>query len=294
MRVATKTPGERGDEEVRRLVRLPPKKKPPRYDRRRNRVHIPDPDSDTDPDLQDKDLSLNYKDARATGLIDPQLPSELESLIGGAMDVDARHITLSREAEIVDAARTIHSGVKDQDWGPGCPYRYSLDHAINKLHGQPRVSAFVYDRMLRTLRGQEQPWPRIARALRVASRQMLRMDPVLAYDLNDALIAVEQLGAQDRRAAHVVETTHSDRLKALGTMVSAGLVNVPGTCQAVNWARVALTIDHTVRTLLTNNSHVKIAGNVDPSRYNALYASLFRGMLTAAHQSLTEAGPASK
>ncbi len=86
----------------------------------------PDPDADNDPDTKgDPDMSLNYKDARATGLVDPQLPSGLESLIGGAMDMDARHITLSREAEIVGAARTIHAGIKDQDWGHACPFRYS-------------------------------------------------------------------------------------------------------------------------------------------------------------------------
>jgi hypothetical protein len=249
----------------------------------------PDPDMESDPDLKgDPDMSLNYKDAKAAGLVAPQLPSELEELIGGAMSPDARHITLSREAEIVDAARAIHAGL-DGEWGGACPFRYSLDHAINKLQGQGQVSAFVYDRMLRGLKGQDQPWPRIARALRVASREMLRTDPVLAYELNDALIAVEQLGARDRWAANAVETTHSSRLKALGTMVSAGLVNEAGTVEAVNWPRVALTIDRTVRELLTGEMHVRIAGTVDPSRYNALYASLFRGMLTAAHQSLTEA-----
>lgn len=250
----------------------------------------PDTDTEGDPDLKaDPDMSMNYKDARATGLIAPQLPSELESLIGGAMDWDARHITMSREAEIVDAARAIHDGVKDQEWGPACSYRYSLDHAIQKLHGTPKISAFVYDRMLRNLKGQEQPWPRIARVLRIASREMLRTDPVLAYELNDALIAVERLGARDRWAGSAVETTHSSRLKALGTMVTAGLVNSADTCEAVNWPRVALTIDQTVRTLLTSESHVRIAGDVDPSRYNALYASLFKGMLSAAHHSLTEA-----
>lgn len=58
-KVATKTPGEREDEEAERLSRPSPKKKPPRDDSKRERM-----DADKDPDLStyDKDLSLNYKD----------------------------------------------------------------------------------------------------------------------------------------------------------------------------------------------------------------------------------------
>ena len=56
---ATKNQQEREDEEAERLVRQAPKWKPPRRDKRRERM---DPDSDTDPDLSsDSDLSLNYK-----------------------------------------------------------------------------------------------------------------------------------------------------------------------------------------------------------------------------------------
>jgi hypothetical protein len=60
---ATKTHGEREDEETARLIRPAPKHKPPRRDRRRERT-----DADTDPDLKadigvdgDPDMSLNYK-----------------------------------------------------------------------------------------------------------------------------------------------------------------------------------------------------------------------------------------
>ncbi len=52
---ATKTHGERQDEEAERLVRPAPKLKPPRHDRRRERVQV---DSDEE---EDKDLSLNFK-----------------------------------------------------------------------------------------------------------------------------------------------------------------------------------------------------------------------------------------
>jgi len=61
---ATKNDLESENEETERLVREAPKKKPPRRDRRRERVN-PDRDLDTqgDPDLKnDPDLSLNYKD----------------------------------------------------------------------------------------------------------------------------------------------------------------------------------------------------------------------------------------
>jgi hypothetical protein len=62
LKVATKSEGEREDEEVERLVRPSPKKKPPRDDLRRERV-----ETDSDPDVKpigaetDKDLSRNYK-----------------------------------------------------------------------------------------------------------------------------------------------------------------------------------------------------------------------------------------
>lgn len=53
----TKTKSEREDQETERLVRSLPKKKPPRHDRRRERVNV-DPDLDEE---RDPDLSLNYK-----------------------------------------------------------------------------------------------------------------------------------------------------------------------------------------------------------------------------------------
>lgn len=57
-RIGTKTPGEREDEEIERLVRPSPKVRPPRHDLRRERV---EPDNDPD-DKPDKDLSRNFKD----------------------------------------------------------------------------------------------------------------------------------------------------------------------------------------------------------------------------------------
>lgn len=60
MRLSTKDNYEREDQEAERLVRPEPKQKPPRRDRRRERVQ--DPDAEKDPDLKgDPDLSLNYK-----------------------------------------------------------------------------------------------------------------------------------------------------------------------------------------------------------------------------------------
>lgn len=58
-RVATKTQGEREEEEAARLVRQSPSKKPPRDDSKRERMKVQD---DPDVDAKDKDLSLNYKD----------------------------------------------------------------------------------------------------------------------------------------------------------------------------------------------------------------------------------------
>lgn len=53
---ATKTHGERQDEEAERLVRPAPKLKPPRRDRRRERMEV-----DDDEEEEDKDLSHNFK-----------------------------------------------------------------------------------------------------------------------------------------------------------------------------------------------------------------------------------------
>jgi len=58
-REATKSRGEREDEEVERLVRPSPKVKPARHDLRRERV---EPDDDPDLDNRDKDQSKNFKD----------------------------------------------------------------------------------------------------------------------------------------------------------------------------------------------------------------------------------------
>lgn len=56
-RRSTKDHVEREQEEIERLVRPAPKVKPPRHDKRRERVETDDPDLDT----EDKDLSRNYK-----------------------------------------------------------------------------------------------------------------------------------------------------------------------------------------------------------------------------------------
>ena len=58
---ATKSPVEKEDEEVERLVRRNPKKKPPRRDLRRNRVEDEDPDTEKPGADNDRDLSKNYK-----------------------------------------------------------------------------------------------------------------------------------------------------------------------------------------------------------------------------------------
>lgn len=57
-RLATKEPGEREDDEASRLVRPAPQDKPPRRDKRRERMNV---DDQRDPDLDTKDTSLNYK-----------------------------------------------------------------------------------------------------------------------------------------------------------------------------------------------------------------------------------------
>ena len=61
VRVATKTPGQKEDEEVRRLQRGAPKKKPPRKDLRRERMKVEDDDIEGMGADGQKDLSKNYK-----------------------------------------------------------------------------------------------------------------------------------------------------------------------------------------------------------------------------------------
>lgn len=62
-KMATKTKGEKEEEEVERLVRPVPTKKPPRSDLRRERIKVEDPDLDDNKSgtTKDPDLSLNYK-----------------------------------------------------------------------------------------------------------------------------------------------------------------------------------------------------------------------------------------
>jgi len=57
-KTSTKDQYQRENEEVERLVKKSPTKKPPRTDKNRDRIKVEDPDLDSD----DKDLSLNYKD----------------------------------------------------------------------------------------------------------------------------------------------------------------------------------------------------------------------------------------
>lgn len=57
MKISTKSPAEKEQEEVERLVRKSPTKKPPRTDKTRQRIEVKDQDLET----EDKDLSLNYK-----------------------------------------------------------------------------------------------------------------------------------------------------------------------------------------------------------------------------------------
>jgi len=57
----TKTPAEKEDEEVERLNRRNPTKKPPRHDLRRNRMEEDDPDIEGFGADSDRDLSQNYK-----------------------------------------------------------------------------------------------------------------------------------------------------------------------------------------------------------------------------------------
>lgn len=60
--VGTKSDAEREDDEASRLVREAPRAKPPRRDRRRERMDTErDPDTEGDPDLKGKDTSMNFK-----------------------------------------------------------------------------------------------------------------------------------------------------------------------------------------------------------------------------------------
>jgi len=80
LKKGTKTRTQAEDEEVERLVRPSPKKKPPRKDKRRNQVQIKDSDLGQGDRGDDKDLSLNYK--RVGGEKIRQSTSYNETLIG--------------------------------------------------------------------------------------------------------------------------------------------------------------------------------------------------------------------
>ena len=77
---ATKTHGERDDEETAKLVKPLPKKNPPRYDLRNERVNV-DKDKDTGGNKadNDKDMSLNYKRVAIDRLADRWLRHAVEA-----------------------------------------------------------------------------------------------------------------------------------------------------------------------------------------------------------------------
>lgn len=58
VRVGTKDPSQKEEQEIERNVRKSPTDKAPRPDKERRRIHVEDPDLDN----QNKDLSMNYKD----------------------------------------------------------------------------------------------------------------------------------------------------------------------------------------------------------------------------------------
>ena len=85
LRFATKSDAEREDEEAERLVRKAPKDKPPRHDKRRERMEVKDPDVDG----EDKDLSMNYKTIGGSERIagDELVPVRLKSNPGQVVQV---------------------------------------------------------------------------------------------------------------------------------------------------------------------------------------------------------------
>jgi len=82
MRYGEKSPAEKMDEEADRRVRPSPKDKPPRHDKRRERINEGD---DPDLDMSDPDLSMNYKDIGGSvlgmnGFPDPPKLPQLQKL----------------------------------------------------------------------------------------------------------------------------------------------------------------------------------------------------------------------
>lgn len=75
-RVATKSEAEKEEEEVRKLLRPDPKKKPPRQDLRKHRIEEEDEDLKGDRADEDKDRSLNYKHVAALYLARQKAKSE--------------------------------------------------------------------------------------------------------------------------------------------------------------------------------------------------------------------------
>lgn len=96
---ATKDTAEKEDEESERLVRQSPKKKPPRKDKRRERIKVEDPDIDTGDRGDDKDLSLNYK---RVGSEFPRSFAYTGAIISGEVSRN------SKRHPCVSAGHTIH------------------------------------------------------------------------------------------------------------------------------------------------------------------------------------------
>lgn len=94
-KTSTKDQYEKENEEVERLVKKSPTKKPPRTDKNRDRLKVEDPDLDNS---KDKDLSMNYKDIGGSSSITKRVA--LKTILSFEFDED--ELELEDEEEVED------------------------------------------------------------------------------------------------------------------------------------------------------------------------------------------------
>lgn len=134
--LATKTPGQREDEEAERLVRPLPKKKPPRHDRRRERMDVDrDPDVDGDDDIKsDPDLKLNRKNIGGS--------VSLARIVRKAKEADKVKVRRKEDGRVVEISKdTLRDRGGDfEKYQPG-KWEQEADHFAEQIKNDPALGS---------------------------------------------------------------------------------------------------------------------------------------------------------
>lgn len=136
MRLGTKSIGDREDEEAERLVRPLPKKKPPRKDRRRERMDVErDPDLSDEDTKRDPDLSLNRKNIGGS--------VNLLRILRNARNADRVKVRRKEDGKVVDVSRDTlkERGGEYEVFKPSSKWEQEADDFSERLKSDPGLES---------------------------------------------------------------------------------------------------------------------------------------------------------